>query len=152
MNTLRLWLSQLGVPDGVRAYVAVDGLLVGGEFTVTARKPHGDQDMIEVRGDWSIGHHLFTVSALNLVAESDQVLFVHKATINDQPVPMLPLTMTEAGVSAPVGFSIQAHTFSIPDAFARLEAKVDAIMAALAIRPPGASPAPDSPTPPAPMP
>ena len=78
-----LFTAERGEPGGAQFTVSVDGQQVGGTQTVSADYTGGQEQQIDLLGNFAPGNHSVSVDYLNA---SNSLLFVNTATINGQTI------------------------------------------------------------------
>lgn len=124
-NSLVLKLTQ-DYYEGADAKftVAVDGVQVGGTYSVSSVRQTGQQDTLTIKGDWAAGNHKVTVTflndAYNALTLDDRNLRIEGASINGTNIANVAYTQGSNGsysfnatVPAPV---VTAPVVTLPPA------------------------------------
>ena len=103
-DSLDLSASERSAPSGAQFTVSVDGKQIGGVQTVTADSTAGQQQQIDVLGNFAPGSHSASIDYLNA---NNSLLSVNSATINGNTVDGSGLVESNNG---PSGFSFTTPT------------------------------------------
>ena len=82
-DSIDLFTAERGEPSGAQFTVSVDGQQVGGVQTVTANYAAGQEQQVDVLGNFATGNHTLSMDYLNA---NNSLLIVNSATINGQTI------------------------------------------------------------------